>query len=288
VNSEIGAFEALGHFGVVAVALAVLLVGGAVLARVDSTGREFLRRWALPIGMVAGGVAFAAVSGYGRAAISDELAKSSRYVYIVAALTLPALALAAEAVVRRWRIALPGVIALFVIAIPWNATDFERGVFGRGYFDNEERILTTVVRMPFATDVPRDVRPIPDVYLSEDLTIGFLLDAVDAGKLEPATRPITPAEENEMRVRLGIAQRIERRFPTGCRKIEGNYDVDPERGTVLRIGTPVSISTRRDEQVTSAPVVFLPRDGIKLVVTLDGLALRFGPALGASEFTLCS
>jgi hypothetical protein len=58
-------------------------------------------------------------AGYGRA-ITGASPKATRYVHIVAASVLPALAVAAGAFVRRWRYLLPFAAALFLVGIPGN------------------------------------------------------------------------------------------------------------------------------------------------------------------------
>ena len=78
-------------------------------------------RAAAPVALLAGGIVFLVTSGLGRAtSFGPDFARSSRYVYFVAALVLPALAVAAEAVGQRWRILAPVVVVLLLIGIPGN------------------------------------------------------------------------------------------------------------------------------------------------------------------------
>jgi hypothetical protein len=286
-SGEIGNFLALGHFQIVAALLVAVLVVGLVLAWSRLDRAELRRRASIPVAMIIGVVVLSVFTAFGRWYSGSEFARSSRYVYIGVALTLPALAVAVDALVRRWRVVGVAAAALVLVAIPWNATSFaEDSVFGADYMRAYERIVTNVVRVPEATQVPRNVKPIPDLYVGP-LTIGFLLDAVKAGKLDPATEPMTPELRNEMRVRLGVAQRRVG-TPSDCRTVRGPLNISPAKGTVYGITTPLTVATRDGAQATSPQVGFFPADGTSLSIVLPGLHLQLAPPRGASSFSLCS
>lgn len=286
-SGEIGIFLALGHYQLIATLLAVALVVGLFLAwsRLD---REALRRRAsLPAAMLIGGVVFSMFSAMGRWFLGADFARSSRYVHIGTALALPAVAVAVDAIARRWRAIGFVAAALLLVAIPWNSTHFGKtNAFGDGYMASRKRIITNVVRLPEARQVPRDVRPIPDPYVGRNLTIGFLLDAQKAGKLDPPTSPIPRDFENELRLRLGVAQG-EKGKPVRCRLVGGKVDVSPAKGTVYGIRGSLTISTHDGPRRTSRAIAFNAAEGDTLTIDLAGLRLRFGPAKGAF-FTLCS
>ena len=100
------------------------------------------------------------------------------------------------------------------------------------------------VRMPFARQVPSDVRPIPDVYLSRTLDIGFLLDAKRSGRLDPSTDPLTPKQVNEMKVRLGVAQRRNEARSAALRHETNRARAAPREGHHLRAHHPRPASRR--------------------------------------------
>jgi hypothetical protein len=115
------AFDAMGQLPGAGIALGVLLAVGLVLAWRGLDRVDVRRRAAAPAALLAGGIFFLVISGLGRAtSFGPEFARSSRYVYLVAALVLPALAVAAEAVIQRWRILAPAVVLLLLIGIPGN------------------------------------------------------------------------------------------------------------------------------------------------------------------------
>jgi hypothetical protein len=285
-SAVIGVFVALGHFGVVAVALAIVLVVGLGLAWSHMSVAEARTRAAIPASMLLGVVVFSVMSAMGRWSLGPEFARSSRYVHIGTALLLPALAVAIDAIARRWRVLAVPLVALLLIAVPWNAGDFQQGVFDRAYMEGRRRVIENVVRMPEASQVPSDVRPIPDVFAGPDLDIGFLLDADAAGKIDTSSGAMSDEVVNEMRVRLGVAQRAGP-APEECRQIAGTLDLSPAKGTVFGIGSPLTITTHRGARATSDPVPFMPVNGRALTIELDDLDLRLGPRPGAESFTFC-
>jgi hypothetical protein len=113
-------FDAMGQLPGVGVALGVLLIVGLGLAWHNIDGAELRRRAALPGALIVGAIVFFVISGLGRASGIWAPDRASRYLHIVAALSLPALAVAADAVVRRWRMLAPAVLVLFLIGIPGN------------------------------------------------------------------------------------------------------------------------------------------------------------------------
>jgi hypothetical protein len=288
-SSEVGTFTALGRFQVLAAVYALLLVVGLALAWRAGEGGWRRSRVALPAALLAGGIAFSLSTVMGRWPYGSEFARASRYLYIGAAFTLPALAVAADALARRWRMLAPVLAVLLLLPIPFNLDGFRDDVFfGRRYFDSEERLLRTVVRVPFARKVPQDVRPIPDVFHSRNLTIGFLLDAERTRRLRPSSGPIPVRERNEMRLRLGVAQRFSGSGTGECHEADEPVVLRPERGERFVLDTPVDITiVGTGGRAASPRLAFLPTNGRYVTVELPDLVLRLAPRRGASGFTWC-
>lgn len=283
-SGEIGTFLALGHFQAVAAILAVVLLVGMGLAflRVPPARSHPA---IIPLALLAGAVVFQVITAQGRAWAGSGDARASRYVYLDAALTLPALAVAAEAIARRWRVALPVLVVVVALAAPWNI-DLFRNPIGPAADTHVKVVLTNVTRMPEARIVPRDVRPYPSTFGSPDLTIGFLRDAVAAGRLPVATAPIPADLQEELRIRLGVAQR-RRAAPTTCRPVSGPLELDPPKGTIYGFRGKVLVAARTGRQ-PSAPVQYSSGAGEQLTVDLPRLRLRLTPVGPFRAFTFCT
>jgi hypothetical protein len=237
---------------------------------------------------------FATTAGWGRFFLGVEGAQSSRYLYLQAAFALPLLVVAAEIVARRWRVATPVLVVLLLVPIPLYLDEFDAGYFGPAYYEKRQYILTTAVRMPFAEDVPREVRPVPDPFDSDGLTIGFLLDAERDGRLTPSGVELTPAVENEFRVRLGFHQLTSnpgQQTPRwACGQVT-SLELAPEVGESVELYGPITVTTIDGPggEVTSPPVAF-PVDGRTSTVyraELPDLHLRISPLPPATTFKVC-
>jgi hypothetical protein len=123
------AFARMGQVPGVGILLAMALIGGLVLAWRDS-GRTDRRRYAAPVALCLGAVVFLTIAAFGRATLyGPSFARQGRYVHIVVALSLPAIAVAAEAIALRWRLAMPLLLALLLTGVPgnvWAVADYPR------------------------------------------------------------------------------------------------------------------------------------------------------------------
>jgi hypothetical protein len=122
VLTGVGAtFDSLGQVPGVGVLVGIALVLGLAMAWAHLAVQELRQRAAVPGAMLVGAVVFLAIAALGRgAAFGPDFARSGRYQHVVAALTLPSVAVAADALVRRWRASVPIVAVLLVIGIPGN------------------------------------------------------------------------------------------------------------------------------------------------------------------------
>jgi hypothetical protein len=137
-----------------------------------------------------------------------------------------------------------------------------------------------------AREVPRSVRPLPDAYLPPALTIGFLLDAARDGKLPGPSGPLSPRQQAQFEVRLGVAQEAVAPLPATCTPTAGPIDISPPEGAVYRFTGPLLISSLEGGSVASAPVLFSPGNGQQLTIELPRMHLRVA-APGLAQVTLC-
>lgn len=294
-ESALGTVLAVSGWSLTAWMLAAILLGGLVVLWIDrrsTPGASLRTRVAMPAGLAVAALFFATSTALGRAQAGTQLARSDRYLYIGAALLLPLLATSAEALTRRWRAVGPVVAVLLLLPVPSNlarieSRGIEAGIFGPDYMAKREYILRTVVRMPFADDVPTDVQPVPDPF-AYGVDIGFLLGAVRDGKLTPTTMSLTPRMENEFRVRLGVAQRAAPTPTRGCQTFDEPVLIDPAKGDVIHLGSQAVVTTARDGKQSSPGVLLNPAaNGSELTIELPDLHLRFKAFPGEPTFTLC-
>ncbi|MDP9335332.1 MAG: hypothetical protein M3Q30_18780 [Actinomycetota bacterium] len=182
-------FGALGQLPGVGIALAVVLVVGLAIAWGPLRGALLHQRAAVPAALLFGAAVFlltTAISRGGPFATSTPPAPASRYRYIIAALVLPALAVAAEAVSRRWRTLAPVVLVLVLVGIPGNV---------RVLVDNTpdwrvyKLLVLSAPRLPISAALPRSVRPVG--FGNPWLTMGWLRDGIASGRI-PEPKPLTP------------------------------------------------------------------------------------------------
>jgi hypothetical protein len=198
------AFDSLGQVPFVGWALGLMLVVGLVLAwRQYDDGTQRRRQGAAVAAMLVGAFGFLLISGINRALFGTQFAASSRYMHIVAALLLPALAVAGDALIRRRRLFAPVVIALFLVGLPGNIADTGDSFSPHRFFVNYEQTIRSLPRTPLANQVPSDLRP--ELVNAPVITIGWLRQAAHSGRL-PAPRSSTVREEATDRLRLSLEQ----------------------------------------------------------------------------------
>src|SRR5262249_6646720 len=116
-----------------------------------------------------------------------DLARSSHYVAMGTALLLPALAVAANAIVHRWRQAAPLVLLPFLVGVPANVDAFSSAatlpLSTPAFYEWQRAFVTGVADSPVAKAVPRDVHPYPNELATANLDVGFIRTAKKLGRL---------------------------------------------------------------------------------------------------------
>jgi hypothetical protein len=293
VRTGIGAtFSAMGQLPGAGVALGVLLVVGLVVAWGRLDGAERRRRAAAPGALLIGAVLFLVIAGLGRAKPPTGAVRlfpapvaPSRYLHMVAALTVPALAVAADAVVRRWRLLGPAVLVLLVIGIPGNVkelADLGRNQTWRAY----RQFILSLPRLPVAHEVPRWVRPAQTGFLPPEITIGWLLDGVASGRVPPPG-PIDPIDAATWTLRLALYQS---RSPTNnaCENLAEPAMRRLDKGQSIGVeGGAVRVSYVPEGSHESRPILFNPANGRTLVALAGPLNLRLSSNNPATPAVLC-
>jgi hypothetical protein len=147
------------------------------------------QRLLVPVAMLAGAVVFALIAAYGRANLFGiATADASRYQYVILALSLPALAVAIDALTNLWRWAAVVIGAIMVLGIPTNLRTLSDATFGNNKDNND--LIIAMANAPLARNVPEG--DVPDRLGAKFVTVGWLVENVDNGRIRPAARRALP------------------------------------------------------------------------------------------------
>jgi hypothetical protein len=255
-----GTVSALTKGAGVAPLLVVAVVAGIVLSFATSDPTRRRQRLGVPAALLAGAAGYLIVAAYARTNTFFGNPRAGRYVDIVAAMALPAIAVGVDEVTRRWRYAAAVAVALLVVGIPANIGALNDYANARAVTDRQtRRLVTTLPRVPVAREVPRAVKPVHE-FPEHFVTIGWLLDAARAGRV-PRPGPLTPADIRTATFRLSFLQSSANVPLRQCHTV-----VDPE-----------IISLRRGESIG---IKGWPFDMTSVAPTGESVALSFDPRTG--------
>ncbi|MEM7139524.1 MAG: hypothetical protein AAF548_00730 [Actinomycetota bacterium] len=241
-----------GWWTINAYALAMLLVGGLVLAWRNA--RSTFHTWrvvnASAIALALGGLGFIAVTAYGRAGFFGvRFGASSRYTHILVASLVPLLAIAIDAILKRWRTALPVVLVIALAGVVPNLDEFRdrsrEALFLAGPENMIHALADAVAADPTIAD---GTRPLPE--RAQHVTVGWLRDIIADEDVELGREvPARVTNEAAYRLQLGVHQ-----IPLDVSDLECEQMTEPEMVT-LEPGEPftVSLGTVRFRQVLEDP-----------------------------------
>jgi hypothetical protein len=288
-NGVQGVFGALGQLTGVGLALGVLLVVGLALAWAPLSGAQFRRRAAAPGAMLLGMIVFLGISGVGRIGfLGSEYARASRYLHLSAALTLPAVAVAADAVARRWRLLLPVVLLLLIVGIPGNIQVLADYTHDQKQAQSDYReLMLAFPRIPAARQVPRTVRPERSTFDSRaSVTIGWLLDGVASGRI-PNPGKITPALAAANTFRLAFLQTGTASRRKECQTISRPITRHLEKGEAISIrGWNLRVTSAAGASAGTS-LVLDPEDGSSLMDVYGPLTVHLGANSPFFPVTIC-
>lgn len=274
-NGLLSTFLALVDHQAVAFAIVGLLVAGVVLAVFvaapgdePATWWQRLQRIATPLALFAAVGIFMVMSVQARWIAGSNAARASRYVYFYVMCSLPVLAVAAQALARRARLAGIALAALLLIGVPANVRRFDDPPFGPAYHAEREQILSNAPRMPFAREVDPELRPFPDPYMGEGVDMGFLLGAYDSGRLDPSG-PIPLAVRDRLEVVLSLDQASPQGFPSGCDQREGGQRLRLTDGDELILQSDAQVRVVRDGRPADQWVMLRQGDGALVTAGRD-------------------
>lgn len=267
-------FAAVGDLPGVGVALAVVLVVGCGVLAATVPRTDLRRTVGGPAALLVGAGAFALTTGIGRGAENVDAtlgAGASRYLHITAMLVLPALAMAANALVRRWRYLRLPLLLLLVAGIPGNVAGV-RDLDKVDPFETDYRLgMLTAARLPIASALPRST-PVEPVF-APLVTFGWLRDTAASGRL-PSPHP-KPTSDGIAALTLNLALRDFAPTPrTECVPV-GRAPLALEMGRILLFEGPVDVMILPSALSPAGRVhLEFAAEPVLRQVTVDGLVLR--------------
>jgi hypothetical protein len=267
-------FGEMGQLPGVGLALGIVLVAGLVVAWHALAWNELRRRAAAPAALLVGAPVFLAVAGVGRVAfLGAEYARTSRYLHVAAALCLPAIAVAADAFLRRWRAVGVVAAALVVVGIPGNVDLIVRydtlwTVGARGQKD----LILALPQVPFAHEVPRRLQPMPELAPAGFPTFGWLLSGVRAGRI-PDPGHVDPLTSAQATLRLSLFQSRRATEHGRCKYLVHVVTRTLQQGQVLRFDGPgqLRVSAAHNPQIE---LIYTPGEGRTLTAVHGPLTVR--------------
>jgi hypothetical protein len=291
----VGVPESIGQHPVVAVALALVTVVGLALAWVPLGWSGVRRAGAVPFALGVGAVALLGSAATQRYPLGPDAALASHYQSMATALLLPAVAVAIAAFARRWRVAGPILVGLVLLGVPGNIAAFTLDPEARVWaeYAGQRNAVLGAAASPLAEQVARDVHPLPGRLRADELTMGFLLDGVDTGRV-PAATAATDKVREQVDTRLALSQAPADPVPVtaACLPSSGPIELAPDVGDRFSIGTGTVVVRRADgpDARYGAPVAYSgigTTGGSELTVQLPGQRFQVAPEPPATTFTWC-
>jgi hypothetical protein len=285
-SGEIGIFAGLGHYTIISIGLVVLLVVGLAVAWLPLSWPAFRRVAGPVIGLLVSAVVLFGAVSVERLLLGPDITRSSRYVDIGVACTLPALAVAADAIVRRWRYLIPVVLALFLVEIPVNATEFGGSTFPPSLYSSIQTLVIGAGYSPLTDQAAGDVQPAPGGYVAPGVDMDFIRRAKAEGKF-PAPIDLTPEQQaivyNRLALRQGSASLLD---GLHCTAQTGPLQLELHQGEGLRLDHAVWMAPELDGK-TGSSTEYHPADGAAVVLNVAAATYLVSPTVPGSAYAVC-
>jgi hypothetical protein len=289
-----GTVEAIVGARPLAFVLLAIVAGGLILIATQLR-HEDRTRLSGPFALAAGALMFLVGTGYTRWFVTPTADSQSRYIYTLAALLLPALAVCADVLVVRWRLAVPVVLGVFLVGAIANVGRFgTRPPFDDSYQRQQRELMTAIAYSNDARAVPAYVRP--NVWF----TIGWLRTVAAAGDI-PRPRSEPAALERRVHAILGVSQLEGAGAENACRRVPGAAKLRPRAGQryAFRFANPPAVGASWFVQNTlivtpmqehdrpGTPLAFKRDFGHTVEIEFDDLTLQVRAADPHQTLILC-
>jgi hypothetical protein len=265
-------------------ALGGLIVGGVFLAWRGRPFGEVRKEAAAPVAMAAGAFVFVLITASGRVGFAPGIERATRYVHVVGVLLLPVVAVAADAVMRRWRAAVPVLVAFLVASVVGNVVDFSKErPYGGEFLAAYRSSLLAVPRVPLAEQVPRDLRP--ERSLAPYVSVGWLLDGVRSGRI-PAPEDLEPEARAATELRVAL-QENSRHRPAHCETVTPGTAVTLRRGSSLRLRGEGQLWVGYTDATGALGLVPFPWRNAPIVAYAEPLTVNVSSAPQGQPVELC-
>jgi hypothetical protein len=285
-------FVQLAQNSVAAIALVVLLAIGAYVGW--KTQPAFRSRAAAPFAMLCGAPILLAITAAGRVGKADiairlgvfdsidDTTRVGRYVELLAAFVLPALAIAVDVLIKRWRVLVPVLAVLLFVSLWGNIDAIQQGGLERFRLGNKAYVLA-IEQAPLAAQLPNSTRPMS--LGGPEVTMGWLRAGVRSGRIP------TPSYSRSNLATVGLSLALVQRQAAAGSDCVALHEPIRRR---LRPGrsfgfsdAPISI-VLVDNGTTSQPVVYSPAAGHVLFARAGPLLLEISPPARGTVPRICA
>jgi hypothetical protein len=281
-------FAALGHGAVVGLLLAALLLAGGAMAWREARPERRRTELSAPLGLLVGAVVFAVVTGAGRGASSvgtaGNQADASRYLHVILTLLIPALAVAADALIARWRYAAPVVMVVLLFGVPGNiGVAVQHGRENRATAAYFRPFILTLPRLATAKAVPPGTHP--DPYFDPVMTLGWLRAGVAQGRIPPPPSTVTPRDRATWTLGLTLASTT--RAGRSCVHEPLPSTIFLRRGDTVTVGRGALATLVESPTVRSQPRLLGGYfRGVSFIAYRE-MVLQMAPVGGATSVRVC-
>jgi hypothetical protein len=280
-------FSSLGHSPFVGAALLILLVAGSAVTVRRLVPGAMQARYGAPAALLVGAVVFMVITGFGRATTSLPSADTyaaSRYLYVVAALLMPAIATAASQLIAEWPKTWPVVTLVLVLGVPGNIAILHRTNYLHT-LDGYRQFFLSLPRLPIATNLRKSTHP--DPYFDSSVTMGWLLAGVHSGRIPAPSPPPSAGQIAEWTLQLAWLPGSPRASDT-CRTLSLPGFTRVQDGTRLTVTAPVSVSYRYAPRQSTAAIRLTASGAATTYVSSWPMKVSIAPTTHDQTVRLCS